>query len=71
MSLESILGTASSGLANVNRQLSVVSQNVANASTPGYAREVAANITLTAGGDGFGVQTGPRRARRMPRWKRR
>ena len=59
MSLGSILSIASSGLANVNQQLAVVSQNVANASTPGYARETAANVDLTAGGNGYGVQTGP------------
>ena len=59
MSLSSVLGIASSGLANVNQQLGVVSQNVANANTPGYARESAANIDLTAGGAGFGVRTGP------------
>ena len=59
MGLSSILTVASSGLANVNQQLAVVSQNVANASTPGYARETAANIDLTAGGNGYGVQTGP------------
>ena len=59
MSLGSILDIASSGLANVNQQLALVSQNVANASTPGYARETAANIDLTAGGNGYGVRTGP------------
>ena len=59
MSLGSILGIASSGLASVNQQLAVVSQNVANAGTPGYARETAADTDLTAGGQGFGVVTGP------------
>ncbi len=59
MSLGSILGTASSGLASVNQQLAVISQNVANASTPGYAREMAADTDLTASGQGFGVVTGP------------
>jgi flagellar hook-associated protein 1 FlgK len=61
MSLTSVLRTAASGLASVNAQLAVVSQNVANASTPGYAREVVANTNLTAGGVGFGVVTGPAR----------
>ena len=59
MSLSGILATAASGLANVNQQLAIVSQNVANASTPGYAEESAANTDLTAGGQGFGVVTGP------------
>ena len=59
MSLSSLLGIASSGLANVNQQLGIVSQNVANASTPGYARETAADIAQTAGGVGYGVLTGP------------
>ncbi len=59
MTITSILSTASSGLASVNQQLALVSQNVANAGTPGYATEVAANTDLTAGGVGFGVTTGP------------
>ena len=59
MSLNSILSTASSGLASINAQLGVVSQNVANASTPGYAREVVGLTDLTAGGVGYGVVTGP------------
>ncbi len=59
MSLDSILNIASSGLANINQQLGVVSQNVANANTVGYSRETAANIALTADGTGFGVVTGP------------
>lgn len=59
MSLDSVLGTASSGLASINAQLGVVSQNVANASTPGYAREVVGLSDLTAGGIGYGVRTGP------------
>ena len=58
MSLDLGLAAASSGLTNINRQLAVVSQNVANASTPGYAREVVADTALTAGGTGYGVRTG-------------
>ena len=58
MSLDLGLSVASSGLTNINRQLAVVSQNVANASTPGYSREVVADTALTAGGVGFGVRTG-------------
>ncbi len=58
MTLDLGLNAASSGLANINRHLAVVSQNVANASTPGYAREVVADTTLTAGGVGYGVRSG-------------
>ncbi len=58
MSIDLGLTAASSGLASINRQLSVVSQNVANAGTPGYSREVVATSNLTAGGDGYGVRTG-------------
>ena len=58
MSLDLGLAVAASGLTNINRQLAVVSQNVANASTPGYAREVTGADALTAGGVGFGVRTG-------------
>lgn len=59
MSLDSALLIASSGLANINRQISVVSQNVANASTPDYAREVGTQTNVTALGAGYGVFTGP------------
>ncbi len=59
MSLNSAISNAASGLASVNRQLALVSQNIANAGTPGYAREIAANLDATAGGIGEGVRTGP------------
>ncbi len=59
MSLDGILSTAASGLATVNQQLAVVSQNVANAATPGYQREVAGQDSLTAGGEGYGVVIRP------------
>ena len=58
MSLNTSLSIASSGLAAVNAQLSVTSQNVANASTAGYATETVAQNALTAGGIGLGVRTG-------------
>ncbi|MBV8096945.1 MAG: flagellar hook-associated protein FlgK, partial [Acetobacteraceae bacterium] len=57
MSLLGALDIASSGLANINRQLAVVSQNVANASTPGYARETGTQQNLVAGGLGMGVRS--------------
>ncbi len=59
MSLDSILGIAGSGLAAINQQLALVSQNVANAGTAGYAVETSANADITAGGLGYGVRSGP------------
>jgi flagellar hook-associated protein 1 FlgK len=59
MSLSVALSVASSGLAAVNAQLSVLSQNVANATTAGYATETIAQNALTAAGNGYGVTTGP------------
>jgi flagellar hook-associated protein 1 FlgK len=58
MGLETSLLIATSGLANVNRQLAVVSQNVANANTPGYVRSVAGQSSLAVTGQGMGVRTG-------------
>ncbi|HTW26866.1 MAG TPA: flagellar basal body rod C-terminal domain-containing protein [Acetobacteraceae bacterium] len=59
MTLDTALTSATSGLAAINRQLAVVSQNVSNASTPGYAQEVVSLSSLTAAGDGMGVRVGP------------
>ena len=59
MSLESALSIASSGLAVVQSHISVVSQNVANASTKGYVREVATQTSLEAGNLPSGVRSGP------------
>ncbi len=58
MSLDSALTIAIGGLANVNRQMGVVSQNVANAATPDYAAQVTTQRSLTAEGTGLGVTTG-------------
>lgn len=58
MSLNGALGIANGGLSNISLGLSVVSQNVANASTPQYAVEAATQTSLSAGGQGFGVQSG-------------
>jgi len=52
MSLDGALSIATGGLANVNRQLALVSQNVANASTPGYAAEIGTQTSVTADGQG-------------------
>jgi flagellar hook-associated protein 1 FlgK len=59
MSLNSALSIASGGLANINAQFALISQNVANASTPGYAAEVGNQQDVTAGGVALGVQTAP------------
>ncbi len=58
MSLDAALSIASSGLWNINRQIAVISQNVANAGTPDYAREVATQTSVAAGGQGMGVNSG-------------
>jgi flagellar hook-associated protein 1 FlgK len=57
--MDSALSIATGGLANINRQLAVVSQNVANASTASYTREVATQTSVTASGIGMGVRSGP------------
>ncbi len=59
MSIDSALSVATVSLANINRQMAVVSQNVANASTPGYSVEIGTQQSVTAGGEGMGVRSGP------------
>ena len=59
MGISTALSTAMGGLANVNAGLSVVSQNIANASTPGYVVEASTQQSLSAGGMGMGVASGP------------
>ena len=59
MSLNSALSIAAGGLANINAQFALISQNVANAATPGYAVETSNQQALTADGVGMGVLTGP------------
>src|SRR5690348_2383371 len=59
MALGGALAIASGGLTNINRQLALVSQNVANASTPEYAAEISTQSALTADGVGLGVHSGP------------
>jgi flagellar hook-associated protein 1 FlgK len=58
MSLISALQIATGGLNNIAAQMAVVSNNVANAGTPGYAEEVSTQTALVAGAQGFGVLTG-------------
>jgi flagellar hook-associated protein 1 len=59
VTIASALSIATGGLANVNAQLALISQNVANASTPGYAEEIGTQTSVTADGKGLGVHTGP------------
>ena len=59
MSLDGALSIATGGLANINSQMALVSQNVANASTPGYAAEIGTQQSVTADGVGLGVRSGP------------
>ncbi len=55
MSLNSILGTANSGLQTAQAQLRVVSDNVANVNTPGYVRKTADAQSRVVAGQGTGV----------------
>lgn len=55
----SILHTALSGLRASQRQLDLVSHNLANVSTPGYGRRTLAQSSVAVAGMGAGVDTGP------------
>ena len=59
MFLGNTLGSAASGLDSISRQLALVSQNVANASTPNYVRQTLTVTSAAAGDQNFGVRTGP------------
>ena len=59
MSLSGALSIAMGGVANIESRLAVVSQNVANANTPGYAAEVGNQISQSVGGAGAGVRSLP------------
>ena len=56
MSIGQALSSANSGLAAVSRQASVVSQNIANALTPGYSRRDVSLSEVVIGGVGGGVR---------------
>lgn len=58
MSLQASLSIAISGLSNINRQLAVVSQNIANAETPGYTQKARQQSAVAHGGYEMGVRTG-------------
>lgn len=55
MGITTSLLIASSEVGNINAQFGVVSQNVANASTPDYAQEDVDQLSLTYGGIGIGA----------------
>lgn len=59
MNLDGAMRIASGGLMNIDRQLALIAQNVANADTPDYARQVGSQQNLTADGQGLGVISGP------------
>jgi flagellar hook-associated protein 1 len=59
VSIASALSIATGGLANIDSQMAVVSQNVANASTPGYSVETSTQQSISGNGAGLGVQIGP------------
>jgi flagellar hook-associated protein 1 FlgK len=59
MSIDAAISIANTGLDAIDRGFSLISQNVANASTPGYATETETLSALDAGGVGQGVQVGP------------
>jgi flagellar hook-associated protein 1 FlgK len=59
MGMTLALSIASTEIGNINAQLGVVSQNVANASTPDYAQETISQITVNAGGIGMGAVNTP------------
>jgi flagellar hook-associated protein 1 FlgK len=61
VSIGSALSVATGGLKVITSDLSLVSQNVANAGTPNYAVETATQTSLTASGQAMGVQGGPAR----------
>ena len=56
MSVTSALSSALTGLSATSRQAEIVSSNVANASTPGYARREVSLGAHVLGGTGQGVQ---------------
>lgn len=56
MSISQALSNATSGLGAASRQAGVISQNIANALTPGYARREASLAERTVAGQGAGVR---------------
>jgi flagellar hook-associated protein 1 FlgK len=58
-SLTAALGVATGGLSVINQDFAVISQNVANAQTAGYATEQTTQSDLDVDGQGLGVAAGP------------
>lgn len=58
MRLDGALSEAASGLDSIAKRLATVSQNVSNASTPGYVAETRQVTSADAAGEGMGVRTG-------------
>ncbi len=58
MGIDTAIGIASSELRHLNEQFALISQNVANASTPDYAAESIAQHSLSSGGAGYGAANG-------------
>ncbi len=56
MSISQALSNATSGLGAASRQAGIVSQNIANALTPGYARREISLAERTVAGQGAGVR---------------
>lgn len=61
MSLDLALGIAKSGLQSTQRALANVSQNIANAETPGYTRKTVGAESLSTAGMPMGVRLGDAR----------
>ncbi len=59
MQLDGALANANSGLVAIAQGFGAISQNIANASTPDYAREVSTTVDVTAGGQGMGTLARP------------
>jgi flagellar hook-associated protein 1 FlgK len=59
MSLTIALNNAVSGLQVNQTALEITSNNVANAQTEGYSRQIAAPVSLAVDGEGAGVEMGP------------
>lgn len=58
MFLGNTLSAATSGLDSIERQIAILSQNVANAGTPNYVRETVSLSSLGTAGGPAGVRTG-------------
>ena len=57
--LDGALGIATGGLAAINQGFAIISQNVANANTAGYATEQTTQTAQVAQDQGLGVRVGP------------